>query len=82
MLLLSRFSHVRLYETLWTAALQAPLSVGFSRQADWSGLLCPPPGDLPVPGIEPRSPALQEESLPLSHQGTYGPTAPFNKFKM
>ena len=40
---------------LWTAAHQAPLSVGFSRQEYWSGLLCCPPGDLPDPGIEPLS---------------------------
>ena len=47
---------------LWTAAHQAPLSVGFSRQEYWSGLLCCPPGDLPDPGIEPLSlsfPALE-----------------------
>ena len=43
---------------------QAPLSMGFSRQEYCSGLLCPPPGDLPNPGIEPRSPALQADSLP------------------
>ena len=44
--------------------------MGFSRQEYWSGLPCPPPGDLPDPGIEPVSPvalALQAESLPLSH---------------
>ena len=46
------------------------LSMGFSRQEHWSGLLCPPPGDLPNPGIEPRSPALQVDSLPLSYQGS------------
>ena len=40
----------------WTVDLQAPLSRGFSRQEYWSGLPCPPPGDLPDPGIEPRSP--------------------------
>ena len=40
-----------------TVARQAPLSMGFSRQEDWSGLSCPPPGDLPDPRIEPRSPA-------------------------
>jgi len=39
----------------WTAACQAPLSMGFSRQEYWSGLLCPPPEDLPNPGIEPAS---------------------------
>ena len=52
---LSRFSCVRLFVTPWTAARQAPLSMEFSRQAYWSGLLCPPPGDLPNPGIEPVS---------------------------
>ena len=45
--------------TPWAAALQAPLSKGFSRQEYWSGLPCPPPGDLPNLGIEPRSPALE-----------------------
>ena len=41
--------------TAWTVARQAPLSMGFSRQESWSGLPCPPPGDLPDPGIEPAS---------------------------
>ena len=41
--------------TLWTVALQVPLSMGFSRQEYWSGLPCPSPGDLPNPGIEPTS---------------------------
>jgi len=50
--------------TVWTAAHQAPLSMGFSRQEYCSGLPCPPPGDLPNPGIEPRSPSLQADSLP------------------
>ena len=49
-------SHVRLFMTPWTVAHQAPLSMGFSRQENWSGLSCPPPGDLPDPGIEPASP--------------------------
>ena len=44
--------------TPWTVACQAPLSMGFSRQEYWSGLPCPPPGDLPDPGIEPVTPAL------------------------
>ena len=44
--------------TSWTVARQAPPSVGFSSQEPWSGLPCPPPGDLPNPGTEPRSPAL------------------------
>ena len=47
----------------WTAARQAPPSMGFSRQEHWSGQPCPPPGDLPNPGAEPRSPALQAEAL-------------------
>ena len=49
--------------TPWTVARQAPLSVGFSRQEYWSGLPFPSPGDPPDPGVEPRSPALQADSL-------------------
>ena len=49
--------------TPWTVACQAPLPVGFSRQEYWSGLPFLPPGDLPSLGIEPRSPALQADSL-------------------
>ena len=52
---LSRFSHVRLSATLWTVARQAPLSMGFTRQDDWSGLPFPPSGDLPNPGTEHAS---------------------------
>ena len=63
----SHFSHVWLLVTLWTMALQAPLLMGFSRQEYWSGLPCPPPGDLADPRIEQDSPALQADSLPLSH---------------
>ena len=48
---LSHFSHVWLFVTLWTVAHQATLSMGFSRQEYWRGLPCPPPGDLPEPGI-------------------------------
>ena len=58
---LSPFSRVQLCVTLWTAAPQAPLSMGIFRQEYWSGLPCPPPGDLPDPGIQPvslMSPAL------------------------
>ena len=51
-------SRVQLFATPWTAAYQAPLSMGFSRQEYWSGLPFPSPGDLPHPGIESRSPAL------------------------
>ena len=50
--LLSHFSCVQFFVTLWTTACQVPISMGFSRQEYWSGLLCPPPGDLPDPGIE------------------------------
>ena len=60
---LSCFSRVRLFVTLWTVARQAALSTGYSRQEYWSGLPCPPPGDLPSPGIEPASltsPALAD----------------------
>ena len=46
---------VRLFAILWTVAHQVPLSMGFSRQEYWSGLLCLPPGDLSDPGIEPTS---------------------------
>ena len=49
------FSHVQLPATPWTVACQAPLSMGVCRQAYWSGLSFPPPGDLPDPGIEPAS---------------------------
>ena len=51
--MLSNFSCVWFCATLWTAALQAPLSMGFSRQEYWSELPCPPPGDLPCSGMEP-----------------------------
>ena len=57
-------SHVRLFVTLWTVAHQASLSMEFSRQKYWSGKLFPFPGYLPNPGMEPRSPALQADSLP------------------
>ena len=63
----------------WTAAGQAPPSVGFSRQEYWSGLPFPSPGDLLNPGIKPRSPALQADALPSEPPGklilyiTYNP---------
>ena len=53
--MLSCFSRVRLSVTPRTVARQAPLSMGFLRQENWSGLPCPPPGDLPNPGIKPTS---------------------------
>ena len=61
-------SRVLLFETPWTVAYQA-LSMGFSRQECWSGLPFPSPGDLPDPGIEPRSPALQADALPSEPPG-------------
>ena len=66
-------SHVRLFVTPWSAAPQAPLSVGFSRQEYWIELPFPPPENLPDPGIEPAplmSPALKAYSLPLRHLGS------------
>ena len=71
--MLSPFIHVQLYETPWTAACQSPLSMGFSSQEYWSGLPCPPPGDLPDPGIELVSLTSnlnwQAGSLPLAPPG-------------
>ena len=79
---LSPCSLVQLNTILWTAAHQAPLSMRFSRQEYWSGLPCPPPGDLPYPGIQPMSlmsPALargfiatsttwEAQFTPINHQ--------------
>ena len=68
----SHFSRVRLFESPWTVACQAPLSTGFFRKEYWSGLPFPPPRDLPNAGIEPvslMSPALQADSLPLVPPG-------------
>ena len=62
-------SPVRLFGTPWTVAYQAPPSVGFSRQEYWSGLPFPSPGDLPNPGIEPRSPPLLADALPSEPPG-------------
>ena len=62
------------FVTPWTAALQAPLSMGFPSQGYWNRLPFHSPGDIPHPGIEPRSlasPALQEDSLPLCPLGLY-----------
>ena len=56
MTVLSSFSHVQLFATTWTVAQQVPLSMGSSRQEHWSGLTCPPPGDLPNPEMEPTPP--------------------------
>ena len=65
---LRRFSRVQLFVSPRTAAHQASLCMGFSRQEYWSGMPCPLPGDLPDPGIKPASLALQVSSLPLRHQ--------------
>ena len=67
---LTDFNHVQLFATPWTVAHQAPVVMEFPRQEYWSGLPFPSPGDLPDPGIEPTFPALQADSLPLSHQGS------------
>ena len=56
-------SRVQVFETPWMVAYQAPWSMGFSRQEYWSGLPFPTPGELPNPGIEPGSPALQTDAL-------------------
>ena len=56
-------SRVSLFVTPWTVAYQVPPSMGFPRQEYWSGLPFPSPGDLPDPGIEPRSPALEADAL-------------------
>ena len=62
-------SYVGLFAALQTVARQAPLSIEFSRQESWSGLPFPTSGDLPDPEIEHTSPALQVDSLLLSHLG-------------
>ena len=62
-------SRVRLFATPWTAASQAPPSMGFSRQEYWSGVPFPSPGDLPDSGIKPGSPALQADTLPSKPPG-------------
>ena len=60
-------SHVLLFATPWTVAHQVPLFMGFSGQEYWSGLPFPSPGDLPDPGIEPRSPILQVLGYKYKH---------------
>ena len=68
---LGHFSRVQLSATPWTVAGQAPLSMGFSQEY-WSGLPFPPPGDLPNPGIDPASPALQADSSLTEPSGKPG----------
>ena len=65
-------SRVWLFATPWTAAHQAPPSMGFSRQEHWSGLPLPSPGNLPDPGLKPRSPALQADALTSEPPGNKG----------
>ena len=69
-------SLAKLFVTLWTIACQAPLSMGLLSQEYWSRLPFPPPGDLPDAGIEPRSPALQADSLPPKPPGKPGNAGP------
>ena len=82
---LYRCCHVQFFAAPWTEAHQTPLSMGFSRQEYWSRLPCPPPGDLPNPGIKPASilsPALQADSLPLSHlESPFGEMASDKKLR-
>ena len=61
------------FTTPWTAAQQVPLSMGLSKQEYWSGLSFPSLGDLPDPGIEPRSPALQADALTSEPPGSHIP---------
>ena len=74
-------SRVQLLATPWTVALQAPLSMGFSREEDWSGLPFSSPEDLPNPEIEPASPALRSCCLPLNHQGSLGIQVALGRFE-
>ena len=67
--MLSHFSPVRLFVTLCDLVCQALLTMGFSRQEYWTGLSFPSLGDLPDPGMEPGSPALQADSLPSEPPG-------------
>ena len=86
--LVKSFSHVWLFAILWTVAHQAPPSMGFSRQEYWSGLTFPSPGDLPNPGIETRSPALQADLLtseppgkPIKVNNVYSSEDTINRLK-
>ena len=70
--MLSHFSYVQLFVTLFTVAHQTPLSMGFSRQEYWSGLPCPSPGDLLDPGIKPTSPVIPALQADSSSAGSMG----------
>ena len=71
---MNSLSCIWLFATPWTVAYRAPPSMAFSRQEYWSGLPFPSPGDLPDPGIKPRSPELQADALPSEPPGK--PSAP------
>ena len=79
-LVLSCFSHDQLCVILWTVACQAPLYMGFSRQKYWSGLPCPPPGDVPDPGIKPESPTSPALAGSFSITSTTWETLPSLSF--
>ena len=64
-------SRVQLFAAPWTVAYQAPPSMDFSRQEYWTGLPFPSPGDLPDPGIEPRSSAFQADNLTSEPPGKF-----------
>ena len=70
---LSHFSHVQLFAAIWTVVYQGPLCIEFSRQEYWSQLPFLSPGDLPDPGIELASSALQADSLPSNLPGELAP---------
>ena len=72
------------FVTPWTVALQAPLSMGFLQEESWSGVPWPPPGDLPNPGMEPRSLTLQADSFPSEPPGkpSYYPSIVSNPHKL
>ena len=76
--MLSRFSHVRLFETPWTVAHQALLSIGLSRQEYWSGLPFPSPGDLPDSRMVPESPALTGGFFTTRPPGNRSQTRSYN----
>ena len=81
--MLSHFSHVRLCVTLWIVDHQASLSMGFPKQEYWSGLPCPPPGDLPDPRIKPESHVSCIGRRVLYHQRHLGsPRLKFRKYLM
>ena len=68
--------------TPWTVACQTPVHGDSPGKEYWSGLPCPPPGDLPNPAIEPRSPTLQADSLPSEPRGKPKPRMPYIYFSV